>query len=241
VWCLLWILAFLSYLGFYSFVFVTPVRDTFDMNVHFQYDNDRIEETYAIVHIPPKIISRNQHYSLTIYLSLPESEKNCDAGMFMIYGRLDDLSHNGTDFSRPAVLKYRSTLLRTLYTIFYSFPLLLGFQTFDEKQSLTIPLLEDFVFPKADNYLKINISNPKIQIYSSHIKIVANLFGLSYYIYWYFYTSLIIGTTFLFVCYAISFIIVAIIGIYHYYPLIMAENIPKNQEDEIPIEEMFKD
>ena len=44
---------------------------------------------------------------------------------------------------RKSVLVYKSSLLRWLWTLVYSFLLLLGFST--ESQSLSIPLLEGFV------------------------------------------------------------------------------------------------
>jgi len=110
---------------------------------------------------------------------------------------------------------------------------------FEEKQYMSFPLSEDFTFPKADSVLLIKISNPEIQIYSSSIKIVANLFGLSYYIYWYFYTSLLIGTAIIFTFYTTVFIISTVVALYYYWPVIFPERI--SNDDEIPIEDVFKD
>lgn len=45
---------------------------------------------------------------------------------------------------RPEILRYKTKLLRILYTLFYSIPLLFGFEDFSEKQTLRTEMIPQF-------------------------------------------------------------------------------------------------
>nr|XP_042907669.1 seipin isoform X2 [Parasteatoda tepidariorum] len=123
---------------------------------------------------------------------MPESERNLQQGMFMI--RLDMLSETGQVLQssrRPAILRYRSALFKVIYTLFYMPALLLG--STEEKQTLHIPLFEQFVEYNPTYYIYIEIEAEVAEVYSSALKIHAQFTGLRYMMYYWPVLSLVIG------------------------------------------------
>ena len=77
------------------------------------------------------------------------------------------------------MVKYKSFLLRTLSTIVFAVPLLLG--VWSQEQELNVPLYEAYYEPYGDGTISATVSvlNPHIQLYSSTLTIDANFGGLT--------------------------------------------------------------
>ncbi|KAJ6253489.1 seipin [Anaeramoeba flamelloides] len=150
----------------------------------------------------------NQGYRATLELELPDSPTNRNAGVWMI--QADTYSNSiHTDTTRqPAILVYRSNLIRSLRSLLFSFPLVSGLMR--EKQKISIELFENYIEQQDHPTSRIEfiLSNPKIELYSSKLIIRTNYTGLKYICYYWFYTSLIIGILCIFlVQYSIALII----------------------------------
>jgi len=105
---------------------------------------------------------------------------------------------------RHAMIRWKTPLQRWIYTLFYAFPLVLGFPQVEEKQQLDILMAEEYKFspPNRGDQLVItaSLSDSRIELYQASLLVRAQLSGLSYYCYHYFYTALIIGSLIIFAC-----------------------------------------
>jgi len=184
----------------------TPLHEHIEKPLHFEFSSP--ERSY-----PPQTrlslsqeLTKYQGYELKILLTLPESTTNFDIGMFMIQTKLSYENANKTtcapkiaaQSNRHAIIIWKSGLQRIIYTLFYSLPLVLGVSTVEEKQNIEVVMFEEFVYepPREDDFLVIDaqLSDPKIQLYRSVLQLRAQLHGISYYCYHYFYTCLLLGT-----------------------------------------------
>lgn len=148
--------------------------------VHFVFDGMRAPTAEVSVHAP--VMVPGQAYALSVTLEMPDSPENLDAGNFMVSVALE--TQNGTALrtaQRPAILRYRSSLLRQLWTYFYLPFFLLGRS--EETQSLRVPLVEAFDNPPQTPAVRatLTLSSPQLRVYSSSLHVVAIFRGLSYY------------------------------------------------------------
>ena len=83
-------------------------------------------------------------------------------------------------FSSQVMVRYRSLLLRTMYTLVFSVPLLLGF--WEQKQLIELVLFESYYEPYGDGALSavVFIQSHNVQIYSSTLTVDANFSGFTY-------------------------------------------------------------
>eukprot|EP01112_Ceratiomyxa_fruticulosa_P018617 TRINITY_DN5990_c0_g1_i1.p1 TRINITY_DN5990_c0_g1~~TRINITY_DN5990_c0_g1_i1.p1 ORF type:complete len:467 (-),score=99.03 TRINITY_DN5990_c0_g1_i1:304-1704(-) len=105
--------------------------------------------------------------------------------------------------TRPGVLRYKTSLMRIIYTIFYSPWFLIGFE---EKQTLTISLTEGAILPIFDTppffIIDCYLSKRDIQVYSASLQIHTELSGWRYWMKYWPVTSFLVGVVFLFCFYA---------------------------------------
>ncbi|CAI8054757.1 Seipin [Geodia barretti] len=132
----------------------------------------------------PQLLSSGQYYHISLQLQAPESPVNAEVGVFMVNITLYTTGQQFLSTSaRPAMVKYKSFLLRTLSTIVFAVPLLLG--VWSQEQELNVPLYEAYYEPYGDGTISATVSvlNPHVQLYSSTLTIDANFGGLTYYLY----------------------------------------------------------
>ena len=78
------------------------------------------------------------------------------------------------------MVRYRSLLLRTMYTLVFAIPLLLGF--WEQTQLIELVLFENYYEPYGDGALSavVSIQSHSVQIYSSVLTVDANFTGFTY-------------------------------------------------------------
>ncbi|KAG7484847.1 hypothetical protein MATL_G00053640 [Megalops atlanticus] len=198
---LLWVAIFLYGSFYYSYMptvsFTTPV--------HFYYRTDCDSSSTALCSFPIANVSllRNgkdqvmvygQPYRISLELEMPESPVNQQLGMFMV--RMSCYAKDGqtvTSVARSAMLHYRSSLLQTLSTLFFS-PLLLSGMS-EQKQYVEVELFTDH---REDSYRPtkgavIEIQSRHVQLYGAELRIHAHFTGIRYFLYNFPLTSAVIG------------------------------------------------
>ena len=77
-------------------------------------------------------------------------------------------------------MRYRSFLLRIMYTLVFSLPLLLGI--WEQKQLIELVLFESYYEPYGDGAISavVTVQNHNVQIYSSTLTVEANFSGFTY-------------------------------------------------------------
>ncbi|PFX30736.1 seipin-like isoform X1 [Stylophora pistillata] len=187
VFVILWI-AVLLYVSFYyaympTVSHVRPVFLLFNSNC----DDSRgktlcsFPEANLSLSTGERILMRGQRYQVFLDLEMPHSPVNEKLGMFMV--RVTFLSESGkvlASSERSGMLHYKSALLQSLGTVFYSLPMVLGFT--EEKQIVQINLLEEYV---EDSYhpavgATVIVLSKEIEIYSAALRIEAHFVGLRY-------------------------------------------------------------
>ncbi|KAJ9080080.1 hypothetical protein DSO57_1028907 [Entomophthora muscae] len=187
---------------------VTPIYFDFGKN----FPSTKIP---AVSNNRQALFDYGQPYDITLELDVPESAINLDLGNFMV--RLELQNRAGRDLyvsQRPTMIVYRSALLRGLSTIAYSIPLLLDMKS--EHRTLKIPLAEGFMDDYDDiiTHVEVVISNPKIQIYNSRLRIDAHLTGLRYIMYHWSAIAAAFFTSFFFVAEIVFCIFAWQLGVY---------------------------
>lgn len=78
-----------------------------------------------------------------------------------------------------AMVKYKSSLLRTISTFAFAIPLLLGL--WSQEQEVDVTLYEAYYEPYGDGTVSATVSilNPHIQLYSASLTIDANFGGFT--------------------------------------------------------------
>eukprot|EP01114_Cavostelium_apophysatum_P011408 TRINITY_DN2564_c0_g2_i2.p1 TRINITY_DN2564_c0_g2~~TRINITY_DN2564_c0_g2_i2.p1 ORF type:complete len:687 (+),score=127.34 TRINITY_DN2564_c0_g2_i2:87-2147(+) len=168
-----------------------------DVPLYFHFDDD--STPHADVPINPSFPynAPSVQYDVEFHMEVPESPQNIQIGMFMVSMEFfgPTIEHRETHISsvynssRPAIVHYKSGLLRTLSTFFYSLPLLTGFA--EEKQRLDLSLVEGLALPFSKAIVRL--SNPYIQLYSASVTFQVKLSGIRYYMYHWFFTSFWVG------------------------------------------------
>ena len=172
--------------------------------IHLQFDStcqDNCTNPYAVVNFNDVrssfYLARGQSYRFVMQLEMPESDVNWKQGMFMIRLRLIE-SQGKTlyDISRPASLKYKTLLTRIINSLVWSPLFVINYKY--EMQTMQVQLIDNYIegaqfyFNKMDRAL-VEIMARDIQIYSANLHIMANLSGLSYYMYHWPVSSATIG------------------------------------------------
>eukprot|EP01126_Amoeba_proteus_P030840 TRINITY_DN3039_c0_g1_i4.p1 TRINITY_DN3039_c0_g1~~TRINITY_DN3039_c0_g1_i4.p1 ORF type:complete len:240 (-),score=43.92 TRINITY_DN3039_c0_g1_i4:111-830(-) len=110
---------------------------------------------------------------------------------------------------RHVMLKWKSTFQRIVWDLFYAVPFVLGWSMSLSKQVLRTPIFDSFVYePVSSSHglaVQVTLSSPHLQLYSASMHFTANLSGLSYYCYYYFFTCFVVGTFFVMLCEIIFF------------------------------------
>lgn len=174
--------------------------------VHLQFDatcQENCSHPYAVVNFNDVrssfYLARGQSYKFVLALEMPESDVNWSQGMFMIRLRLIE-SQGKTlyDISRPAILKYKSLLTRIINSLIYWPFLITSFR--NEMQIMHVQLIDNYIegakfyFNKMDRAL-VEIIARDVQVYSANLHVLANLSGLSYYMYQWRITSAALGVS----------------------------------------------
>ncbi|KAJ8347710.1 hypothetical protein SKAU_G00262990 [Synaphobranchus kaupii] len=198
---LLWLAIFLYGSFYYSYMptvsFTTPV--------HYYYRTDCASSSSALCSFPMANISLlkngrdqvmlyGQPYRISLELEMPESPANQQLGMFMV--RMSCYSKNGQttkSVARSAMLHYRSGLLQTLSTLFFS-PLLVSGVS-EQKQFVEVELFSDH---RENSYQPttgavIEIQSRLVQIYGAQLRIHAHFTGIRYFLYNFPLMSAVIG------------------------------------------------
>lgn len=180
--------------------------------VHFYTEQTRCP--HGMCHFPVAMVALSkpgygeplvvrQRYKIILELEMPESEANQRTGMFTV--KLDMLSKDGEvvrSSLRSGVLRYKSLLVRLLYTLLY-IPLFL-FGSSEEKQVVSVGLFDRYEEEpgRPSMHARVEIRSEFIEIYSASLKIYADFAGLRYFLYYWPLTSAVIGisTNTFFVC-----------------------------------------
>jgi len=180
---------------FYWFLYWLLVPNVaLQQSIYFQYaeplPNGTVVRPYAELNLLPRQVTAGQDYDAYVTLELPESEENRDAGMFMIgleFYQKEEIVFSST---RPARLRYKSNLLETFSTVFFSLPLVLGLS--EQKQFVSIRMVEKL--NKQFQTIIVTLSKPNVQLYSATFSMQAQLTGIRYWFYHWFFTSFAVGT-----------------------------------------------
>ena len=206
--------AFWTYSTFY-FLYIPQVSH--GNAVHFVYTSSP-HPTAATRLLPPnggtRLLRPGLPYDLSLVLRVPESPHNLDLGSFMVNVTLHTHGESPSRLgpvlassARPALLHYRSWLVRTAYRVAYLVPLAL--RLWDEAQEIVVPLLEGYVDDAPEGPLvgaALVLSQP-LQVYEAKIFVVAQFSGLRYLMYHWFYSCYVLGVAFL-VVYQFIFLLI---------------------------------
>uniref|UniRef100_V9KY20 Seipin n=1 Tax=Callorhinchus milii TaxID=7868 RepID=V9KY20_CALMI len=157
-----------------------------------------------------KVMVHGQPYRLSLELNLPESPINQNLGMFMV--RISCYTKEGkviASNSRSALLQYRSWLLQTLDTLFFSPLFLMGVS--EQKQTLEVELFADYRECSFTPTLGavIEIQTRRIEIYAAQLRVHAYFTGVRYLLYNFPVTSAVMGV-------ATNFVFLSVIVLFSY-------------------------
>ncbi|KAM4618873.1 seipin-like [Polymixia lowei] len=205
LFCVLVLLLWVSIFLYGSFYYSYMPTVSFSTPVHYYYQSDCDASQSVLCSFPTanvsflkngkyQVMAYGQPYRISMELEMPESPINEQLGMFMI--KMFCYTKGGETVSsvaRSAMLHYRSSLLQTLSTLFFS-PLLLTGMT-EQKQLIEVELFSDY---KTNAYLPtigavIEIQSKRVQIYSAELRIHAYFTGIRYVLYNFPLISAVIG------------------------------------------------
>ncbi|XP_019901661.1 seipin isoform X7 [Esox lucius] len=199
--CAVGLLLWTSIFLYGSFYFSYMPQATYSTPVHYYYRTDCDSSASILCSFPIANISLLQNgknqamtygqpYQISLELEMPESPANRELGMFMV--KMSCYSRGGqtltssarsvrqlSSSSRFAMLHYRSSLLRTLGTLFF-IPFFLSGMA-DQRQTVEVELFSEYI---EDSYAPsigaiIEIQSQRVQIYSSQLNIHAHFTGIS--------------------------------------------------------------
>ncbi|KAM4572699.1 seipin-like [Odontesthes bonariensis] len=227
---LLWVSIFLYGSFYYSYM----PSVSFSTPVHFYYASDCDGPESVLCSFPTanisfmknereQVMANGQPYRVSLELEMPESPVNEQLGMFMV--KMSCYIRGGQTVStvgRSTMLHYRSNLLLSLSTLFFSPLLLTGLA--EQKQLIEVELFSDY---KTNAYQPtvgavIEILSKRVQIYSSQLRIHAYFTGIRYVLYNFPLTSAVIGV-------ATNFAFLSIIALFGYLQFIWGGLWPPDQ------------
>eukprot|EP00942_MAST-04A_sp_MAST-4A-sp1_P002509 g2509.t1 len=148
-------------------------------------------------HTGDQLLEAGQGYTVILEIVAPESPKNLNLGPVMVETKLYGKSMIEKDLlavsRRPVMMYYRSTFVKYLQNFLYAGPLAFGF--LKETQRLTIFALDRFVESSTHRLLnaEVLLHNHDFEVYNVQLKIVAELKGMQYFMYYWFLPSFLIG------------------------------------------------
>ncbi|XP_014889556.1 seipin [Poecilia latipinna] len=221
LFCTLCLLLWVSIFLYGSFYYSYMPTVSFSTPVHFYYTSDCDATKSGLCSFPTanisfmkndrdQVMANGQPYRVSIVLEMPESPVNERLGMFMI--KMSCYTKGGTTVSsvgRSTMLHYRSSLLQTLSTLFFSPLLLTGMA--EQKQLIEVELYPDY---KTNAYhptvgAVIEIHSRQVQIYSAQLRIHAYFTGIRYLLYNFPLTSAVIGV-------ATNFAFLSVVALFGY-------------------------
>ncbi|KAJ2664705.1 hypothetical protein IWW48_000652 [Coemansia sp. RSA 1200] len=144
--------------------------------------------TTAVVTFVPesdyKFLSTSQAYRVSLELEVPTSDTNQQVGSFMVYLELQ--TRQGVvvgQSARPAIMRYRSRMVRVMQTAVRAVPLALGlWREVDHLHVELVDVLYDRHFSPITS-AHIALSKP-LQVYGARLVICAQFSGLRYWMYY---------------------------------------------------------
>lgn len=232
--CVLVLLLWVSIFLYGSFYYSYMPTVSFSTPVHFQYTSDCDSSEFALCSFPmanisfmknerDQVMAYGQPYRVSLELEMPESPANEQLGMFMV--KMSSYTKAGKTVKsvrRSTMLHYRSSLLQTLSTLFFSPFLLFGMA--EQKQLIELELYSDY---KTNAYeptigAVIEIQSRHVQIYSSQLRIHAYFTGIRFVLYNFPLTSAVIGV-------ATNFAFLSLIVLFSYLQFIWGGIWPPDQ------------
>ncbi|XP_054633259.1 seipin-like [Dunckerocampus dactyliophorus] len=205
LFCVLGLLLWVSVFLYGSFYYSYMPTVSFSAPVHFYYTSDCDASESALCSFPTanisfmkndrdQVMAYGQPYRISLELELPESPVNEQLGMFMV--KMSCYTRGGKTVSsvgRSTMLHYRSSLLQTMSTFFFSPLLLTGMA--EQKQLIEVELFSAY---KTNSYeptigAVVEIQSKRVQIYSCQLRIHAYFTGVRYVLYNFPLTSAVIG------------------------------------------------
>ncbi|KAG7274779.1 hypothetical protein CRUP_015766 [Coryphaenoides rupestris] len=232
--CVLVLLLWVSIFLYGSFYYSYMPTVSFSTPVHYDYNTDCDTSQPVLCSFPTanvsflkngrdQVMANGQPYRISLELEMPESPVNEQLGMFLV--KMSCYSKGGeiiSSVARSTMLHYRSTVLQTLSTLFFS-PVLLTGMT-EQKQLVEVELFSNY---KTSAYLPtlgavIEIHSKRVQIYSAQLRIHAYFTGVRYVLYNYPLTSAFIGV-------ATNFAFLSVIVLFSYLQFIWGGIWPPEQ------------
>lgn len=224
LFCTLSLLMWLSIFLYGSFYYSYMPTVSFSTPVHFYYASDCDGAQPGLCSFPTanisfmknerdQVMAKGQPYRLSLELEMPESPVNEQLGMFMI--KMSCYTKGGkavSSVARSTMLHYRSSLLQTLSTLFFSPLLLTGMA--EQKQLIEVELYPDH---KSNAYQPtvgavIEVQSRRVQIYSAQLRIHAYFTGIRYLLYNFPLTSAVVGV-------ATNFAFLSVVALFGYLQL----------------------
>lgn len=234
LFCVLVLLLWVSIFLYGSFYYSYMPTVSFSAPVHFYYSSDCEPSDSALCSHPKanisfmknerdQVMANSQPYRVSLELEMPESPVNEQVGMFMV--RMSCYTKGGqivSSVGRSTMLHYRSSLLQTLSTLFFSPLLLTGIS--EQKQVIEVELYPGY---KSNAYQPtvgavIEIQSKRVQIYSSQLRVHAYFTGVRYVLYNFPLTSAVIGV-------ATNFAFLSVIVLFSYLQFVWGGIWPPDQ------------
>lgn len=128
-----------------------------------------------------RLFMPGQKYQVRLDMEMPESPVNENLGVFMVklkaFSKSDEIT---TKSSRPAMIRYRSPLLKMMDVVFLAPLFITGYS--EEKQMVQVDLMNDFIDNAYKPTVKVNVEvrARQLEIYTAVLKIHAQFTGLRY-------------------------------------------------------------
>ncbi|XP_033104708.1 seipin-like [Anneissia japonica] len=141
-----------------------------------------------------QFLMRGQSYNIFLQMDVPQSPTNENLGMFMI--KLELFASGGKiveKSARPALIKYRSPLLKYIEVLFLSPFLMTGYK--NEKEGLTVELFDNFIDNAYHPIVGANlmIQARRIEMYTASLEVYARFSGLRYFMFFWPISSAFFG------------------------------------------------
>lgn len=160
------------------------------------------------------VLTPGQAYKILLDLELPESAENRATGMFVISANFYNSSGDSVrTSSKTSMLRYRSSLLRSLTTLAYSPFLVTG--AHEQKQLLHIEMFSKYMENSYNPAFRavLQMRTQSLQLYSATLKIYAHFTGLRYLMFHWPATCAVLGTGII----LSSLMFVAMLSWYNYF------------------------
>lgn len=168
-----------------DFVFQPPATTVDLLTTHSQWNGSKLAN---LERVGSKLLYPGQIYTVSARIVMPESPANLAHGTLMLNADLlaanqQPIAHS----ARPIVMRYRSPVISTIRTVLLWLPMLLGLVS--ESQTHHIILFNKYREPHSTPTAsaRLTLSADWAQIYSADLYISAELEGIAYFMYHWFY------------------------------------------------------